>query len=59
MLKFSSCGFAQQPVGLKENRLQNDLDGSYFPGFRRKGNNHLLENRENLPSPRSFFASIL
>jgi hypothetical protein len=54
-----------QPVELKGNRLQNDLDGAHFPGFRRKGNNHLLETRENpgwpraMPSPKSFFASIL
>jgi hypothetical protein len=50
----------EQPVRLKGNRLQNDLDGAYFPSFRRKGNNHLLENRENprwpsaMPSARSF-----
>jgi hypothetical protein len=52
-------GFIQQPVGLKVNRRQNDLDGAYLPAFPRQGNNHWLEKRENLPSPRSFFASIL
>jgi hypothetical protein len=57
MLKLSKQ--SQQPVGLKGNRLQNELDGAYFPAFPRQGNNHWLEKRKNLSSPSSFFASIL
>jgi hypothetical protein len=40
------------------NRLQNDLNGADFAVFLRQWNNHWLENRQNLPSPSSFFASI-
>jgi hypothetical protein len=41
-----------------ENRLQNDLAGAYVVAFLRQWNNHWLENRQDLPSPSSFFASI-
>ena len=34
-----------QPVGLKGNRLQNNLAGAYLPAFHRQWNNHWLENR--------------
>ena len=46
------------PTHLKGNRLQNDLAFPYFAGFLRQWNKPLLENRQNLPSPISFFASI-
>jgi hypothetical protein len=47
-----------QPVGLKGDRLQNELTGAYFAAFLRQWNNHWLENRQNLPSASSFFAWI-
>jgi hypothetical protein len=58
-LASEKCDNPKLPVELKENRLQNDLDGAYFLAFLRQGNNHWLEKLRNLPSPISFFASIL
>jgi hypothetical protein len=45
-----------QPVGLKGNRLQKRLAGSYFAAF---SANRITIGPQNLPSPSHFFAAIL
>jgi hypothetical protein len=47
-----------QPVGLKGNRLQKRLAGSYFPAFLANRITIDLQNPQNLSSPSYFFASI-
>jgi hypothetical protein len=46
-------------VGLKGNRLQKRLAGSYFAAFSTNRTTIGLQNSQNLPSPSHFFASIL
>jgi hypothetical protein len=48
-----------QSVGLKGNRLQKRLAGSYFAAFSTNRITISLQNPQNLPSPSHFFAAIL
>src|SRR3990172_9592507 len=50
---------AKQPVGLKGNRLQIRLSGSYFTAFLVNRTTIDLQNRQNLSSLSRIFASIL
>ncbi|NDP49380.1 MAG: hypothetical protein GZ085_13545 [Sulfuriferula multivorans] len=49
---------AWQPVGLKGNRLQIRLSGSYFATFLVNRTTIDLQKRQNLPSPSRIFATI-
>jgi hypothetical protein len=54
---FSGCPW--QPVGLKGNRLQKRLAGSYFAAFSTNRITIGRQNPQNLPSSSHFFAAIL
>ncbi|WP_143002965.1 hypothetical protein [Nitrosospira sp. Nsp1] len=48
-----------QPVGLKGNRLQKRLAGSYFAAFSANRITIDFQNPQNPPSPSHFFTAIL